>query len=159
MSDSLASLAPSPVHTGRLRAFSPSWRVRSHKAHERLREVANAGNRSAAAGGAEEVPHGNAVAHHSVDYRVSVGLPSGKRYYVTLLVGPERRNRERLIREGQLSRARSATVFGFVAMAALGCLVFGAFCLLYLLKSLLGINLFGGQSPLHPLYSLLLRDA
>ena len=92
---------------------------------------------------------------HIVDYRVSVPLPFGKRYYVALLVGRERRNIERLQREGQSETMRIAVLFSVLTAISAGLLLFGMFCTVYLIKSYSGINLFDGESPLHPLYLLL----
>ena len=93
-------------------------------------------------------------ARHAIDYRVSLVLPFVGACYVTLLAGPEKRNAGRLDREGQRGARRRAGLLATVALLLAGCLLFGALSGLYLLKCLLGINLFEGASPLHPLYEL-----
>ena len=92
---------------------------------------------------------------HLVDYRVSAPLLFGRRYYVTLLIGRERRNLSRLDSEGQSQVTRIAMLYSALTAMLVGLLLFGMFCAVYLLKSFSGINLFDGESPLHPLYMLL----
>ena len=76
---------------------------------------------------------------------------------VGLLVGRERRNLARLTYEGQAHVTTISIFYALVTAMLAGLLLFGIFCAVYLLKSLSGINLFEGESPLHPLY-LLLRN-
>ena len=45
--------------------------------------------------------------------------------------------------------------YGLALMIAAGCFTFGVVCILYLIKSLFGLNLMSGRSPLHPLYKFL----
>lgn len=97
---------------------------------------------------------GQAVGH-LIDYRVSIPMPAGQRYYVTLLVGRERRNLARLASQGQTQVSRIALFYSVLTATLAGLCLFGMFCALYLLKSLSGINVFEGESPLHPLYVLL----
>ena len=51
--------------------------------------------------------------------------------------------------------SRIATLYSTLAAAMLGFAIFGLFSFLYLVKSLAGIDIFPGDSPLHPLYRLL----
>ena len=93
---------------------------------------------------------------HVVDYRVSVPVPFAGRYYLVVLSGRERRNPDRLAGEGQTSTSRIAALYSTLAAAMLGFAVFGMFSCLYLVKSLVGIDIFPGDLPLHPLYRLLI---
>jgi hypothetical protein len=96
-------------------------------------------------------------ARHKLAYRVSINTLLWGRFYVTLFAGPERRSVTRLDREGQTSMSRQAILVSAIVSLTLTFSVFGLFCSLYLLKSVMGINVFPGGSPLHPLYELLLR--
>ena len=87
-------------------------------------------------------------AQHIIDYRLS--LPFGtRRFYVRLLCGRERRKLSRLIAEGQtnpwLTLAAAVLLLWFMITASLVFLAVG----LYLLKTVLGIDLFDGPSFLH----------
>jgi hypothetical protein len=92
---------------------------------------------------------------HVLDLRASIYLPVVKRVYLVIAAGKERRSAARLHAEGQTRLAKVALLQTVVAVVLVSCAAFGAFCLAYLFKCLLGINLFLGQSPLHPLYRLL----
>jgi hypothetical protein len=96
-------------------------------------------------------------ARHTVAYRVSIDTLLWGRFYVTLFAGPERRSKTRLDREGQTSMSRQAILVSAIVSLTLTFSVFGLFCSLYLLKSVMGINVFQGGSPFHPLYELMLR--
>ena len=81
---------------------------------------------------------------HSIDFRVSVPLPL-RRFYLVLLVGPERRTKPRRRRERQV---RSGTglvgiLFGLAILLIALLAVLGG---LYLIKSALGIDLIPGFS-------------
>ena len=85
---------------------------------------------------------------HAIDYRASIPF-FGRRFYVTLLVGRERRSLERLAREAQL-RARHVAIVYSVLLMLVSCAAFFAFVLLgYLLKSAMGLDLTDGPSLLH----------
>ncbi len=85
---------------------------------------------------------------HAFDYRASIPF-FGRRFYVTLLVGRERRSLERLAREAQL-RARHVAIVYSVLLMLVSCASFFAFVLLgYVLKSAMGIDLTDGPSLLH----------
>lgn len=92
---------------------------------------------------------------HLIDFRVSIPTLTGSRYYVTLLAGRERRNLSRLHGEGQTRVTRIAIFYSVLTAMLGGLLLFGMFCALYLLKSYSDINLFEGESALHPLFTLL----
>lgn len=88
---------------------------------------------------------------HAIDYRVSVPF-FGKRFYITLLAGRERRSLERLAREAQL-RAKHIASFYSVALLLLSCIFMIALVLLgYVAKSALNIDLMDGPSFLHHLF-------
>ena len=89
-------------------------------------------------------------ASHIIDYRLS--LPFGsRRFYVRLLFGRERRKLSRLIAEGQtnpwLMLAAAVLLFWFMITVSLVFIAVGV----YLLKTVLGIDLFDGPSFLHRL--------
>jgi hypothetical protein len=95
--------------------------------------------------GLERVPH-------AINLRASVPLPWGS-YYVTILVGRERRSTTRLEAEGQTRPALRILVYflmGSIMIAGVVC----ALVLLYLVKSALGIDLMSGDSPAHFIYEL-----
>lgn len=93
--------------------------------------------------GLERVPH-------VIDMRASVPLPWGS-YYVTILVGRERRSRDRLDLEGQTRPILRILVY-FLLSSILVSAVLCGLMLLYLLKSALGIDVMSGDSPLHFIY-------
>ncbi len=87
---------------------------------------------------------------------------AGRPYYLHLRFGSERRSSERRITEGapvvrvRRPYATAGLVLGtllLIVAGTAGTIVLG----LYLLKSLAGINLMAGASPLHPIYDLLFR--
>ncbi len=83
-----------------------------------------------------------------------LGFKCGDRsYYFNVQFGMERRSPERLQVEGQVPVPVAATATLTTASVLFG--LFGVFCFLYLLKSMAGINLFSGESLLHPLYALI----
>lgn len=85
---------------------------------------------------------------HAIDYRVSIPL-AGRRFYITLLAGRERRSLERLAREAQL-KAKHIAMFYSVLLLLLICVSFIGFVLLgYVAKSALDIDLIDGPSMLH----------
>ncbi len=75
-----------------------------------------------------------------------------RRYFVRLSFGTERRSGERLAAEGQKRLPIISVAYGLVGSVLL--FLFGLFCLLYLLKATIGLNLFRSRSILHPIYSL-----
>ncbi|MGI9476052.1 MAG: hypothetical protein ACR2PI_05070 [Hyphomicrobiaceae bacterium] len=88
---------------------------------------------------------------HSIDFRTSLsffGIP----FYVTFLMGRERRSRERLAMEGQTQVHRVA-IAHIILTLLIGLFCLAAFaCVIYLLKSAVGIDLFDEHSPLHELF-------
>ena len=90
------------------------------------------------------------------DFKVSLLTLSGP-VFVRLIVGTGRRNAARLAQEAQTSKRSIAftyAVIGWIAVASSG---FGFFCVAYLVKCALSINLLPGPSPFHPLYTLFLE--
>lgn len=77
---------------------------------------------------------------HAIDVRRSIGL-FGKRFYLVLLAGSERRSRARLRQEGMISRVLDALA------AAIGCVVLLVPVLLaiYAVKTSLGVDILPGQ--------------
>lgn len=79
-------------------------------------------------------------ANHLIDFRVSVPF-LGRRYYVTLLFGKERRSRQRLDAERQLS-LRNATITYFVAsLLIVSAVLVCAMVFAYVMKSIVGLDL------------------
>ncbi|MDX2158473.1 MAG: hypothetical protein SFW09_18390 [Hyphomicrobiaceae bacterium] len=99
---------------------------------------------------------GQERAPHLVDFLVSLPL-LGRRYYLRVYLGRERRSYERLLREGQISLARTVLVWSGLAWMLVSLLVLGSLVTLYLVKSYFGINLMSGRSPLHFIYELIYR--
>lgn len=97
--------------------------------------------------------HG-AVPRQSREWRF--GFDSGNtRYFLNVRLGIERRDDARLVRDGQQRlplRTITTTIAGAIFFVA-----FGLLCFLYLLKSLLGIDLFTGNSPLHALFAAIVE--
>lgn len=92
---------------------------------------------------------------HAIDYRVSVPTLFWGSWYVVLLAGRERRNATRLAAEGQTSLGRRTLLISIMLGTALALAAFGALCLIYLAKSVAGVDLLPGPSPLHALYALM----
>lgn len=85
---------------------------------------------------------------HVIDYRVSIPF-FGRRFYITLLVGRERRSLARLATEAQL-HAKHIAAFYAVALLVLGFLtLIGTVIIGYVAKSALDIDLMDGPSLLH----------
>lgn len=89
--------------------------------------------------------------YHAVDFRTSIsflGIP----FYITLLMGRERRSRARLAQEGQTQVHKIAIAHIVLTLVmGLSCLAAIA-CILYLVKSAAGIDLFDGHFALHELF-------
>lgn len=88
---------------------------------------------------------------HSLDFRVSLPV-LGRRYYMVLLGGKERRSRARLAAEGQDAARRL-----WIGYSLLVSVLFTASCMLgillvYLVKSMLGMDLFDESSAMHELF-------
>ena len=84
---------------------------------------------------------------HLIDYRVSVPLPFGRRYYVALLVGRERRNQARLVREGQARIGRIAILYAVLTAAVAGMMLTSILAAVCVLNALSGDGIFTGESP------------
>lgn len=98
----------------------------------------------------------NGQGNQSVPFDLKVSLPTPIRpVFIRLIVGAERRSAKRLQQEGQTSKRRVSMAFAVIGWIALASSGFGFFCFAYLVKCAFGINVFSGQSPLHPLYALL----
>jgi hypothetical protein len=81
------------------------------------------------------------------------GMRLGQRsYYVNVRIGCEQRSCERRAREGQVRVSGVAFFYCVVCSGAI--MLFGTLCILYLIKSGLGIDLSDGHSVLHPLFEL-----
>jgi hypothetical protein len=93
------------------------------------------------------------AASHLIELRASAPFPWGQ-YYVTLLVGRERRSNRRLRAERQTRWTRQVVVY-FLLLSILLALVTGYLVILYVIKSALGINIFPGSSPFHFVYEML----
>ena len=91
-----------------------------------------------------------AVPIFSEGFGISLG---GRKYYLNVRVGVETRSRERLAEEGQVRVSGVAFLYLVICSGAI--MLFGTLCLLYLLKSALGIDLTPGHSVLHPLMELI----
>ncbi len=84
---------------------------------------------------------------HLVDYRVSLPF-FGKRFYVTLLAGRERRSRARLAREGQLLSVETWEMSATLATALAAMAIGGAIMVLYLYKAAIGADfILSGPAP------------
>jgi hypothetical protein len=90
-----------------------------------------------------ETLRSRAPSKHAFEYRVSIPTPR-KAYYLTIFAGPERRSAERLAREGQTSLPRRSQFIGTMLFLMVSSSVFGAMCLIYLVKSAIGVDLFDG---------------
>jgi hypothetical protein len=90
------------------------------------------------------------------DLKVSLPTLSGP-VFLRLIVGTERRNFPRLVKERQTSKRTIAFTYAVIGWLAASSSGFGFFCVAYLVKSALGINLWSGPSPFHPLYTLFLE--
>ncbi len=91
---------------------------------------------------------------HWIDWRVSIPF-LGRRYYVTLLFGKERRDLARLHQEGQLSLSRIYVVYLILALAGLVLMSALMLFALYLAKSTLGMDVFEGPSEFHEILEMI----
>jgi len=90
-------------------------------------------------------------ATHKLDYRVSLPL-LGRRYYVVLLAGKERRSLSRISGDGQNTTWRLSVAYAILmSVIATGGIV-AAVVLLYVVKSMVGLDLFEEHSVLHSLF-------
>lgn len=85
--------------------------------------------------------------NHQIEYRVSVPF-FGKRFYVTLFVGRERRVRSRLVAEGQMPVAQILKPDPVAWTLILALTGFGVLLALFLAKAMFGIEL--GESIVLP---------
>ncbi|MFM1816598.1 MAG: hypothetical protein RLZ98_3293 [Pseudomonadota bacterium] len=75
-----------------------------------------------------------AASRHSFQFQVSLPVP-GRRYYLAVFAGRERRSAQRLRHEGQLARMRVAVAYGLALWLFFTVSGAGAMALLYLLRS------------------------
>lgn len=94
--------------------------------------------------------------NHQIEYRVSVPF-FGKRFYVTLFVGRERRARSRLVAEGQLPAAQIVKPDPVAWTLVLALTGFGVLLALFLAKAMFGIEI--GDSVVLPDMMQHLTDA
>ena len=85
---------------------------------------------------------------HAIDYRVSLPL-FGRRYYLTILAGRERRNTQRLARERQSAWTRVFTAYIVASWLLASVLVALGFIAIYVMKSIAGVDVDKGPSFLH----------
>lgn len=87
-----------------------------------------------------------------IDRRFGIRLP-GRRYYLDIRIGRERRHSARLASEDQ--RPLPLATLAYCGFGSAFFALFGFLCFAYLLKSMAGINLFERDSVLHPIYTRL----
>ena len=88
---------------------------------------------------------------HMVQYRASLKLLF-KRYYLTVFFGEESRSLERLRGEGQLSILRRLAGYYLMMSMLAAAIIIGGVFILYVIKSICGIDLTEGPSILHGLF-------
>ncbi len=98
----------------------------------------------------EEALRGDA-APHLINFQASLPMLGG-RHYLTIFFGRERRNRQRLSDEGKLRPLVQLAGYGLIVWVLLSLLAATGIALLYLIKCMLGIDLFKGPSVLHNLF-------
>lgn len=92
------------------------------------------------------------VADHIIDYRASSSL-FGKGIYLRLMIGKERRSRERLLAEKQIGLTKLLALFAICGWIATTSIILIVVVLSYLIKSELGIDLMKDDwSFLHELF-------
>ncbi|MCB1485807.1 MAG: hypothetical protein KDJ17_13050 [Hyphomicrobiaceae bacterium] len=85
---------------------------------------------------------------HTIDYRASIPL-FGRRFYVALMAGRERRSLARLAQEGQSRARRVAGLYAVIMLLLVGAAFVACVLLGYVVKSALGVDLIEGPSILH----------
>ena len=94
---------------------------------------------------------GAAAQSDVLSYRISVGF-LGRRFFVAVLAGRERRSPERLAAEAQRKRWRH-WLFGAALLVGFGAtLLMCTLATAYLLKSLVGVDILEDHFLLHPLF-------
>mgnify|MGYP001820607228 CR=1 FL=1 len=87
------------------------------------------------------------------DFDIRLSLPWFKnRYYLRVLSGTEQRSPQRLDAEKQSGIAKISIFYGIVLFLFFASAIFGAAIFLYIVKSMLGINLFEAHSPFHRIF-------
>lgn len=80
----------------------------------------------------------------------------GRSYYINLRIGSELRAGRRLAAEGQVRVSGVAFLYCVICSGAI--MMFCTLCLLYLLKSGLGLDFSDHDSILHPLFEMMIGD-
>lgn len=88
---------------------------------------------------------------HLINFQASLPMLGG-RHYLTIFFGRERRNRQRLSAEGKLRPFVQLAGYSLIVWVLLSLLAATGIALLYLIKCMLGIDLFKGPSVLHNLF-------
>ena len=86
--------------------------------------------------------------NHLLSLRSSVRM-IGNRYYLALFFGRERRDLDRLQNEGQLDPTEVSIAYVIVGIFFLLASIVPIALGIYMIKSLLGIDILDGPSPLH----------
>ena len=89
-------------------------------------------------------------APHLLNFQVSLPMVGG-RHYLAVFFGREKRNPERLRSEGKLKPLSQLLGYGLVVWIVMSLLAATGLVLLYLVKCMLGVDLFPGPSALHGL--------
>jgi hypothetical protein len=87
-------------------------------------------------------------ARHIISHRSSIWF-FGKRYYLTVFFGREKRNKKRLQDEGQLAVRNVGIAYGAMAILTALPVTFIAIIGLYIIKCALGFDLIEGPSIMH----------
>jgi len=85
---------------------------------------------------------------HWIDYRVSLPI-FGRRIYLTILAGRERRSLTRLKHEGQISLAITSISYVVTTWMIASALIVSLVTVLYILKTIIGLDLIEGPSFMH----------
>lgn len=147
----LHSAGYAPIWSSRCQALSPEDQISYHPDFVRILDQIPASQRGfftvdqlAFLSRATRRP----PAHHIVDYRASLPF-FGRRFYLTIFFGRERRNLARLLAEGQLAIRKIHLIYSLAAVVIASATAVIAIIGLYLLKCMLGFDLIEGHSVLH----------
>jgi hypothetical protein len=106
-----------------------------------------------AGGRADQGPQLATDADNGPAFNEQFGIRIGRTtYYINLRIGTESRAPERLAQEGQVRVNGLAFLYCVICSGAI--MLFGTLCIIYLMKSGMGINLSDGNSVLHPIYEM-----
>jgi hypothetical protein len=140
-----------PVWTGTAGAPAPASRIDYHSDFVRLlNRIPRAAWQSFSIEQLELLSRASVPVRskHLIDYRVSIPF-FGKRFYLTVLFGRERRDYARLIAEGQLTFSRIYMAYYSLAMGIAAVVAVVSIVVLYLIKCTFGIDLIDGTSVFH----------